>query len=53
MGQAKRRGSFEERKELAITKKAAEPPKKQVVRPRGKSNAGLLMAAALAATSLK
>jgi len=52
MGEAKRRGTFEERKALAETKKAAEPPKPPVsaygIRPRGKSRAGLLIAAALA-----
>ena len=52
MGEAKRRGTFEERKALAEAKKAAEPPKRPMsaygIRPRGKSRAGLMIAAALA-----
>lgn len=56
MGEAKRRGSFEERKANAIAKKDAEPPKRPAsayrISPRGKSNVGLLLAAALAASAM-
>lgn len=52
MGEAKRRGTFEEREALAKAKKATEPPKRPMsaygIRPRGKSRAGLMIAAALA-----
>jgi hypothetical protein len=52
MGEAKRRGTFDERKALAEEKKASEPPARPVspygIRPRGKSRVGLLIAAALA-----
>jgi len=57
MGQAKQRGTFEERKALAIANKAAEPRKQPVsaygtiAHRRGKSHLGLLMAAALSASA--
>lgn len=53
MGEAKRRGTFEERKALAEAKKTSEPAARRPmsaygIMPRGKSRAGLLIAAALA-----
>ena len=51
MGEAKLRGSFEERKAMA-TKRAREArkerAKREAARPKGKSRAGQLLAAALA-----
>lgn len=57
MGEAKRRGTFEERRAQAIEKEKRRPKAAPIspyeIRPRGKSRAGLMLASALlmAATS--